>query len=454
VKLAVLETSFAGNLLEPFLRALGGKCRLQLVVPSRPIARHFQGRGTPVVCADWRQKAEELAELSDSELLLRLQALCHDTGIEAVRSFFWADGAYRTGSVFHNYDERDLWVRTLAIAATFDAYLEAERPDFVIQNYGAELERRLMRVLCDRRGVGSVFLEYVPFLHWCQPVKSELGGFHGVKLRTPDMSEVRAYVNNCRSGSLPYLRSDVAPSSFRRRLERFRRDPERFSLLAGFAMSPLTRYLRRVRKGIDEMGIPREIPEERTRNRRVFLYPVQTPEESTVTLRSNGFVDQTMVIGMLSLFLPVNSILVVRLHPHYERGFAWRQWMEMPNVLMTSHAQPLDTVLKKSDAVVTINSTVGYEALVRGIPVVSLGWSVYSGFGVTIDVPGVRQLGGCLERALAFRPAEEQVQGMVSEWFACALKGCLTRDTEALADDLVTFCHLSQDRRAEPRVEP
>jgi capsular polysaccharide export protein len=58
-----------------------------------------------------------------------------------------------------------------------------------------------------------------------------------------------------------------------------------------------------------------------------------------------------------------------------------------------------DDALKLADEVWTISSTLGFEALLRGLPVTCLGMPLYAGRGLTNDLvapPAHRQVGASL----------------------------------------------------------
>lgn len=121
-------------------------------------------------------------------------------------------------------------------------------------------------------------------------------------------------------------------------------------------------------------------------NKYVF-YPIQYFRESRVTMRSPAFYNQLWIIEYLSRSLPSGYELVVKDHPRQlgalPLSHAYKLRRYATAVAPTISARE---VLTEADAVVTLNNTVGYESVMYGKPVVTLGDAFYSGTGYTRDV--------------------------------------------------------------------
>jgi capsule polysaccharide export protein KpsC/LpsZ len=75
-------------------------------------------------------------------------------------------------------------------------------------------------------------------------------------------------------------------------------------------------------------------------------------------------------------------------------------------------------LIRRSDAVVVIGSTVGVEALLHGHPVLTLGQPWYGGYGVTVDVDSFREIRDAVLEVLRFRPDRERTL----EFLAAAMR--------------------------------
>jgi len=127
-------------------------------------------------------------------------------------------------------------------------------------------------------------------------------------------------------------------------------------------------------------------------NKYVF-YPLQYFRESRVTMRAPEFYNQLWVIEYLSRSLPPGYELVVKDHPQQLGALPLSQVYKLRRYA-TAVAPALSAreVLTGADAVVTLNNTVGYEALMYGKPVITLGDAFYSGAGYTRDVTNLGSL--------------------------------------------------------------
>lgn len=120
-------------------------------------------------------------------------------------------------------------------------------------------------------------------------------------------------------------------------------------------------------------------------NQYVF-YPIQYFRESRVTMRAPEFYNQLWLIEYLSRSLPSGHELVIKDHPQ-QLGALPLSHVRAMNRYATaiSPSIPAREVVTHADAVVTLNNTVGYEAVMYGKPVVTLGDAFYSDAGYTQD---------------------------------------------------------------------
>ena len=97
-----------------------------------------------------------------------------------------------------------------------------------------------------------------------------------------------------------------------------------------------------------------------------FLYPLHFHPESSTSLLAPEYVDEISLIRKLSLSLPNNTWLYVKEHPNaygYNRLDFYQQLRMLPNVKLIAYQNNTFDLLLQSIAVITLTSTVGYEAL-------------------------------------------------------------------------------------------
>lgn len=147
---------------------------------------------------------------------------------------------------------------------------------------------------------------------------------------------------------------------------------------------------------------------------RFVLLPFQVSQDSQLILHSPlvGGDMRRLLRAVHSALRDVdpNMRLVVKLHPA-ERSRMLRGYRnlprEYPDVQFTT-LHPLTDLLAHCAAVVTINSTVGFEGIVFEKPVVTLGGNFYTAPGLVMPVERIEDLPAALRDALKRPPDAEQ----------------------------------------------
>ena len=127
---------------------------------------------------------------------------------------------------------------------------------------------------------------------------------------------------------------------------------------------------------------------ERPSGRRVVFVPGQVEDDRSVQRGGAG------VAGNLDLLRRVRerepqAFIVYKPHPDVEAG---HRSGAAPDAAVLAHADrvvrdlPVPALLEGADAVHTLTSLCGFEALLRGVPVVTHGQPFYAGWGLTTDL--------------------------------------------------------------------
>lgn len=210
-----------------------------------------------------------------------------------------------------------------------------------------------------------------------------------------------------RAATLPeWGRSAAAPGTFRRRA--FEDVLYNFSSTAAMWWFPHYKTHRPYHQIIEYAGWLRRLALMRRSARRaaqaidgltgdpIYLFPLQLDCDYQMRVHSpfratHLAIDH--VIGSFARHAPVTSRLVVKLHP-MDSGLV--NWTAIAGHVAAEHAVAprvtvldggeLPKVLAMSHALVTVNSTVGGQALENGLPVIALGNAVY-------DMPGLTYQG-------------------------------------------------------------
>lgn len=148
------------------------------------------------------------------------------------------------------------------------------------------------------------------------------------------------------------------------------------------------------------------------------LFPLHVIYDAQVVLRGTQYFRQDKIAEMCAQNIPEGYALYVKEHPHGKGGIPleWlRRISSLPNVKLISGEVNAHDLIKSSKCIITINSDVGWEALLYQKPVVVLAKPFYSGCGVTFDVDYPGELAEKVKEALVAKEIEaEKVYRLVN----------------------------------------
>ena len=134
------------------------------------------------------------------------------------------------------------------------------------------------------------------------------------------------------------------------------------------------------------------------------FYPVHVAQDTQMAIRGAPYMDQPWLIAYLARSLPFGCQLWVKPHPaapgEVSAAGLLRMRRTFGNMRILHPSVHAHDVLRRASAMVTVNSTTGFEALMFGVPVVTLGGSVYRGRGLTSDVYDPADLPSALAKAV------------------------------------------------------
>lgn len=113
-----------------------------------------------------------------------------------------------------------------------------------------------------------------------------------------------------------------------------------------------------------------------------FFYPMHLEPEAVVLYLGDGiYNNQIKLIENIAASLPVGYYLYVKDHPHqyaYRAPEDYKRLMNIPNIRLLNQWIPAQELIRKSEGVITINGTAGFEALLQGKKVFCFGKNQYS----------------------------------------------------------------------------
>jgi len=177
-----------------------------------------------------------------------------------------------------------------------------------------------------------------------------------------------------------------------------------------------------------------------------FLYPLHFHPESSTSILARHYVDEYVVIKNIAFNLPFDSILYVKDHPSgasYPPLEFYKKVANIPNVKIVTPHYNTKELIKKSSGIITLTSTVGYEAILLGKPVVVIGDVFYDFYPACIKINSWKDLFPVLKDIDKLQSNTEDKQNFISSYFLSTYKGTLIMDERykefnSLIDNIVS----------------
>jgi hypothetical protein len=139
---------------------------------------------------------------------------------------------------------------------------------------------------------------------------------------------------------------------------------------------------RHVRMWLNSRALARRYQPLPPEGRRFVYYPLHVPADVALTIRSPQYVDQLALIDFIARVVPDTHEVVIKEHPALVGAMNHRRMVELlearDNVRLLHPGANNYEVLRRADAVVTVNSKSGAEAILLGRTVLVLGDAFYA----------------------------------------------------------------------------
>jgi hypothetical protein len=130
-------------------------------------------------------------------------------------------------------------------------------------------------------------------------------------------------------------------------------------------------------------------------NEKFLIYPLHFHPEASTSLHAWPYIDELSIIKNIAFSLPYGYKLYVKPHPNgvgYEDLRFYQEIKKIPQVKLIPHYINIKELIKKSYGVVTLTSTVGFEALMLNKPVFLLGNVFYEVHPFCIKIDNIKLL--------------------------------------------------------------
>lgn len=298
------------------------------------------------------------------------------------------------------------------VAAAIDAVIREFRPTHLISSVGGETTRMVADALAQAHDVERLYFNALPIEGRFTLLPSLDAPF------VPWEPDGRPQPSATAAAGVAPPRSRTTrdePGLVRQGAERARQ------LTADPHMYPPSWLARRVATTLRHRAFngplrPDPAPRTPAPHEIAVLYPLHDERDFQVALRERHAVPQEALLLYVSGVLPPRHHLYVKPHPQHQADhhpLLWRRLRARPNVTFLPPAQPASQAIAAADVVLTLASSLGYEALTQGTPVVCYGQPFYSRRGLTVDVADPREIAGAVRDAVGRVPDRARLDDLV-----------------------------------------
>lgn len=320
-------------------------------------------------------------------------------------------------------DERDKTLKTLQYIYSWDGLLKTDKPDCIVTDVGGEVIRRTVYHAAKKHCIPTVFLNWVPLPGNLSLSMDEFYHVEGIKisdngLSPEDIGIVENHIKSIINRVRPF---DFNPplSISMNRIKKFLKDSY---ISVAVERGKNEHFLKKkhamlfLKRKINHL-LNNSLFSKPNFEDKYFFLPLHGWDDFQLTVRARHCLDQKYIVRLCAEAIPYGYKLYVKEHPGFV-GYACRSLLReismMENVVLLSPTISPYELIRNSQAVITINSTAGYEALLFLKPVITLGYSFYRGFGLTIDVDNFFDLPRAIKSALTFKPNKKRLYKFIS----------------------------------------
>lgn len=152
-------------------------------------------------------------------------------------------------------------------------------------------------------------------------------------------------------------------------------------------------------------------------NENYLLFPLHYMDDAQITFRE-PLINQYKLIYQISRTLPSGYFLYVKPHPHYLGTDTYFNELynisKLRNVKIISPTLSSIDLIKNSQAVITINSTTGFEALILKHPVITFGHDFYCKNNLVYTIRDINELPKILSMCLSSNNIQFLDQNFIS----------------------------------------
>lgn len=322
---------------------------------------------------------------------------------------------YNTPSYTHEEMLRIVQVTAKKILA----FVDAEKPDIVVFTAVGAIGSILLYTIAKRKGIRTLNIRgtRIESGHLISEHYSLFTELDRVTPTKENMDAARAFVREFREKPAPYTNIDSISEKPPTRSRHFSfLSPQKITATLAWQWKLWTRYLRsasrndystikpwhmvldRIRRKSRILIGYEDLYEKPSREEKYAYFPLHMEPEVATMLFTPVFNDQLWVIKQVARTLPVGYKLYVKEHVAmfgYRTRAFYRELKKIPNVKLMSPSLSSFLLIREAQLVVTLTSTVGWEAVLLQKPVITFGdvfYNALSGVRRCHDIEGLPHL--------------------------------------------------------------
>ena len=216
---------------------------------------------------------------------------------------------------------------------------------------------------------------------------------------------------------------------------RYRQDPDNY-----LTTHPVTALRNRLVRNARYWLSNRKLFESPVAGEKFVLFPLHFQPEASTLIRAPFYLDQLSLIENIAKSIPIDHKLYVKEHSVSvgKRPASYYQRIKsIGNVRLISPYVESHDLIRQASAVLSITGTLGWEAVLYEVPVITFGDAFYNAFDLVYRARDVRLLPDLISEAIThFRPDRELLLKFIAAMFLGTYEGFRpSTDSYVLTDE-------------------
>ena len=364
-----------------------------------------------------------------------------------LRNIFLAANMYKTLNPYKAYNIKEYYLKFISLIECFETFLDNHNVDIILQWLGAEVERRMLRIIAEKRNIVHIVFEDSSPIKGSAIffAKNEYFSIYNIKLKRISIADAKKYLEEYIKEKINFIHPKRKQNSinFLKYFKKLIKIENKIFCLKSIIRQKNKKIrwsLRNLFKYIISFWLYKAPP----LNKKIIFFPLHDIAESQVTVRSNGFIDQVLLLKLISLNVSDNYQILVKEHPNVLGKMRLNDLLSirrLGNISLVNPKISAHALIKLSDIIMTINSTVGFEAILYQKPVITFGKSFYRGRGLTLDINSINKIPEKVKEAEIFSPKYEEVLNFLKDIMEISIEGNF-ECPQLLVQNIHRFCDI------------